>query len=147
MFKSKIKSENPTFNSANTVCRVSVLLLSLRRRSFESSTCALPAVVVQKKKKANNNNGKKHKTAKPRLLCRHRLRPGPAWAPRPSARLALPFVAGAEGDGVGVTGEPGAAGDKAVYRRSAHSGSLPASPQAHERRPAVCDSASLLAAD
>lgn len=123
-----------------------MLLQSLRRRSFESSTSALLAVVVPKNKKPTTT-AKKHNTAKPRLLCRQRLRPGPAWAPRPSARLALPFVAGAEGDGVGVTGEPGAAGDKAVYRRSAHSGSLPASPQAHERRPAVCDSASLLAAD
>lgn len=78
-------------------------------------------------------------------------------APPPDQRLALPFVAGARGVGVGVTGEPGAGGDKAVYRRSAHSAALslalslarwlPGSPQAHERRPAVCDSASLLAAD
>lgn len=50
-FKCKIKSEKPTFNSANTVCQLSVscrsvvgqsvLLQSLRRRSFESSTSAL----------------------------------------------------------------------------------------------------------
>lgn len=63
------------------------------------------------------------------------------------SRVSLPFVGGAQGAGVGVTGEPGAGGDKAVYRRSAHSASLPASPQAHERRPAVFDSASLLAPD
>lgn len=42
------------------------------------------------------------------------LGPGSAPPPPPS-RLSPPFVAGAQGVGVGVPDEPGAGGDKAVY--------------------------------